>query len=146
MAVVISLPLFGPPGRELDEGTNVDGRRLRVLAEQLGERLEKAAVTLDRLRADGWSAKAVLYDVLLARKGIETREEAERYLRSLNIDPEELILIEELDEDSEMTWRPPSGETSGIIQRHAHALSDAQRRLTGVHGDDALQGAHVMIL
>ncbi len=99
MAVVISLPLFGPPGRELDEGTDVNGRRLRDLAGQLGDRLEKAAAILDALRADGWSAKATLYDVLLARMGIETREEAERHLRSLNIDPEELILIEELDED-----------------------------------------------
>jgi hypothetical protein len=99
MAVVISLPLFGPPGRELDEGTDVNGRRLRDLAGQLSERLEKAAITVDRLSADGWSAKTALYDVLLARKGIETREEAERHLRSLNIDPEELILIEELDED-----------------------------------------------
>jgi hypothetical protein len=48
MSVVICLPLFGPPGRELEEGAVIHGPELRELGVRLGERVNEAADTLDR--------------------------------------------------------------------------------------------------
>jgi hypothetical protein len=99
MAVVICLPLFGPPGRELEEGEPVTGRRLRELAAGLNERLQRAAETLDRLTAEGWSARVAMYDVMLSQPGVETQEEAARRLRALGIVPEEMLIIEEVEDE-----------------------------------------------
>jgi hypothetical protein len=99
MAVVICLPLFGPPGRELEEGSALEGRRLRDLGAELNERLGRAADTLERLRANGWSARVALYDAILAQAGVETQEEAVRRLRALGVDPEELLIIEEVEDE-----------------------------------------------
>jgi hypothetical protein len=101
MGVVICLPLFGPPGRELDEGEAVGAGRLRELAAELNERLGRAADTLDRLTADGWTARVAMYDLILSRPGVETPDEAVTRLRSLGVAPEDLLIIEEVgDEDA----------------------------------------------
>jgi hypothetical protein len=99
MAVIISLPLFGPLGHELDEGSAVKGRQLRDLGTDLQDRLQQAAETLDRLAAEGWSARVALYDVLLSRQGVETRDEAVRQLTALGINPEDLVIVEEIEEE-----------------------------------------------
>jgi hypothetical protein len=99
MGVVISLPLLGPLGQELEEKSAVRGRQLRDLGKDLQARLERAADTLDRLAADGWSAHVALYDVLLATKGVETKEEAVRRLTALSLDPEDFLIIEEVEEE-----------------------------------------------
>jgi hypothetical protein len=99
MAVVICLPLFGPPGRELEEGQSVQGPRLRQLAEELADRLRQAADTLDRLTASGWGARVAMYDVLLSLPGVETQEEAARRLRALGVAPEDLLIIEEVEDE-----------------------------------------------
>jgi hypothetical protein len=99
MAVIISLPLFGPLGHELEEGTAVTGRQLRDLGTDLQDRLQRAAGTLDRLAADGWSARVALYDVLLSREGVETRDEATQQLTALGVNPEELVIVEEVEEE-----------------------------------------------
>src|SRR5262245_4656971 len=99
MAVVISLPLFGPPGRELEEGALLQSRQLRDLATELHDRLLKVADTLDKLRADGWSARVAMYDALLDAPGVETQDEAVRRLGALEINPDELMIIEEVEEE-----------------------------------------------
>ncbi len=99
MAVVVCLPLFGPPGRELEEGAALQGARLRQLATELGERLGRAADTLDRLTANGWSAKVAMYDALLSRPGVETAEEAARRLRESGAAPEDFLIIEEVEDE-----------------------------------------------
>jgi hypothetical protein len=99
MAVVISLPLFGPLGHELEEGSAVRGRQLRDLGADLQTRLQRAADTLDRLAADGWDARVALYDVLFSRAGVETQEEAVRKLTALGVNPEELMIVEEIEEE-----------------------------------------------
>jgi hypothetical protein len=99
MSVVIGLPLFGPPGRELEEGAALHGKQLRYLATELQERLQKTAETLDRLEAAGWTARVALYDALLSQPGVETREEAIRRLQALGIAVDELLIFEEVDED-----------------------------------------------
>ncbi len=99
MAVIISLPLFGPLGHELEEGSAVQGRQLRDLGTDLQDRLQRAAETLDRLAAEGWSARVALYDVLLARQGVETRDEATRQLTALGVNPEDLVIVEEIEEE-----------------------------------------------
>jgi hypothetical protein len=98
MGVVICLPLFGPPGREMEEGEAVEGRRLRELGSQLHERLERAADTLDRLTANGWTARVAMYDLILSQPGVDTQEEAGRRLRAIGVAPEELLIIEEVDD------------------------------------------------
>jgi hypothetical protein len=98
MGVNVCLPLFGEPGRELEED-RVKGKHLRSLGDALRERLNKAADLLDRLEAAGWSAQVALYEVTLARADVETREQAERHLRAAGVDPTELMIIEEFDED-----------------------------------------------
>src|SRR5947209_1883125 len=99
MSVIVSLPLLGPLGQELEEGSAVQGRQLRTLGKDLQARLERAAETLDRLTADGWAARVALYDVLLTRKGVETQEDAVGRLTALGVNPEDLLIIEEVEEE-----------------------------------------------
>jgi hypothetical protein len=99
MGVTICLPLFGPPGRELEEGAVLTGPQLRDLAAQLHERLLRAADTLDRLTAAGWTARAAMYDALLAQDEVETKEEAEHRLTALGLDPEELMIVEDVEDE-----------------------------------------------
>jgi len=99
MTVVICLPLFGPPGRELEEGDLIQGRQLRQLAAELGELLQRAADTLDRLTANGWTARVAMYDAILSQPGVETQEEAARRLRAIGVAPDELLIIEEVDDE-----------------------------------------------
>jgi hypothetical protein len=102
MGVTVSLPLFGEPGRELEEGSVLKGRQLRELATGLHERLDKAAAALDTLAEAGWSARVAHFDAILHHPQIDSREEAERRLRELGVDPEALIIVEDVeDEDDE---------------------------------------------
>jgi hypothetical protein len=101
MGVVICLPLFGPPGRELEEGAPLKGKPLRDLAAELSDRLHKAADTLDRLTAAGWHTQLAMYDVLLSQPGVETRDEAVRRLTALGVNTEELMILEEEAEDED---------------------------------------------
>jgi hypothetical protein len=98
MGVVISLPLLGPLGQELEEKSAVRGRQLRDLGKELQARLEQAADTLDRLAANGWAAEVALYDVLVSAAGVETKDEAVRRLTALGLDPEDFLIIEEVEE------------------------------------------------
>jgi hypothetical protein len=102
MGVVICLPLFGPPGRELEEGQVVGSKRLRDLGAELNERLGRAADTLDRLTADGWTASVAMYDLILTRRGVETPDAAAARLRSLGIAPEDLLIIEEVGDEEDV--------------------------------------------
>jgi hypothetical protein len=99
MAVNICLPLFGNAGHELEEGVKVTGQQLRTLADELQERLRKAADILDQLAAAGWRAETALYDVLLRHDHVQTQAEAEQRLRELGIDPGVLMIVEEPEED-----------------------------------------------
>jgi hypothetical protein len=101
MGVTVCLPLFGEPGRELDQGSPVTGRRLRELAASLNERLEKAAATLDMLAAAGWTAQVALFDAVLYHPQVATREDAERLLRAAGADPEGMIIVEDVEDEEE---------------------------------------------
>lgn len=99
MGVTVCLPLFGPPGRELEEGTTLTGRQLRQLATELQERLNKAADILEKLHAAGWSTRVAMYDVILTRPGVETQDEAVRRLGELGLAAEEFIIIEDVEDE-----------------------------------------------
>jgi hypothetical protein len=99
MAVNVCLPLFGNPGRELEEGSAVKGQQLRDLGDGLRERLHKAAATLDTLAADGWTTSLAMYEVFLLHDDVKTRDEAIRRLRELDLEPDEFMIIEEVDEE-----------------------------------------------
>jgi hypothetical protein len=99
MSVTICLPLFGNAGQELEEGERLDGPRLRRLSADLQERLGKAADLLDKLTVAGWSCQVAMYDVILSARGVSTREQAESALRALGVDPEGLMIVEDVDEE-----------------------------------------------
>jgi hypothetical protein len=102
MGVTVCLPLFGPPGRELEEDPAVTGGQLRELADQLHERLHKAAEMLEKLHAAGWSARVAMYDVILTRCGVQTKADAERWLGELGLAAEEFLIIEDVEEEEEV--------------------------------------------
>jgi hypothetical protein len=99
VSVNVCLPLFGEPGRELEEQPR--GRHLRELGEQLKERLARAADLLDRLHAVGWSSQLAMFDILLTHPSAQTREDAERLLRDAGLDPEAFMLVEEIEDEEE---------------------------------------------
>jgi hypothetical protein len=99
MAVNVCLPLFGNPGQELEEGKPVQPKHLRELATALQERLTQAADTLEKLLAAGWTTQLAMHDVLLLHRDVQTREDAVRRLQELGIDPQGLMIVEEVDED-----------------------------------------------
>ena len=99
MGVTICLPLFANAGQELEEGTRLDGTRLRQWAIELQQRLSAAADLLDRLTAGGWSCQVAMYDVLLSCKGIQTQADAEGRLRELGVDPGQLMIVEDVAEE-----------------------------------------------
>jgi hypothetical protein len=101
MGVTICLPLFGPPGRELEEGSDLKGSQLRRFAAELHERLDKSAAILEKLHAAGWSTRVAMYDVILTRPSVETKDEALRWLGELGIPVEELIIIEDVEDEEE---------------------------------------------
>lgn len=96
--VTVSLPLFANPGQELEEGAPVSGRQVRELAAALAERLARAADTLDRLAAAGWSFRMAMYDVLLLHPDVATESAAVARLRALGVDPSELMILEDVEE------------------------------------------------
>jgi hypothetical protein len=98
MGVAVCLPLFGNPGRELEEGRPLRGRQLRDLAEELHARLLRAADLLDKLEADGWKTQVAQFDVLLEHPAVQTQEQAVTRLRALEIDPGQLIVVEDVGE------------------------------------------------
>lgn len=101
MGVTVCLPLFGPPGRELEEGCDVKGVQLRALAVELHERLHKAAEMLERLHSAGWSARVAMYDVILTRLGVATKADAERRLGELGLAVEDFLIVEDVEEEEE---------------------------------------------
>jgi hypothetical protein len=102
MGVTVCLPLFGSAGQELEEGAPVRGEQLRELAAGLGERLLGAAEVLDRLGAAGWSGRVALYDVILTCPGVETRAEAEKRLLELGANPEQFMIVEDVEDEEDL--------------------------------------------
>jgi hypothetical protein len=93
----VSLYLFGKPAWELElEGQDVDlqmASALRVLGDQLRERLYSTSDALAKLVGSGWAGSDELYDIVLYKD--ITVDEAEKELRGLGIDPESVSVNEE---------------------------------------------------
>jgi hypothetical protein len=101
MGVTICLPLFGNPGHELEEGAAVKGQQLRELTVNLTERLQQAADALDRLAAAGWKTQLAMYDVLLFHEEVQTREQATARLQAVGVNPDELMIVEDVEDEEE---------------------------------------------
>jgi hypothetical protein len=101
MGVTVCLPLFGNPGHELEEGAAAKGKDLRDLADALRDRLVQAAGTLDKLIADGWTAQVAMFDLIVSHPQMSTKEDVEQRLRSLEIDPELFLIIEDVGEEGD---------------------------------------------
>jgi hypothetical protein len=102
MSVMITLPLFGRPGQELNEGEEVTDRQLRGLGDDLRNRLREAADVVEQLTAAGWEPQMALYDVVLSHPSISTSAQAHDELEDLGIDPEGLSIEEWDDEENEV--------------------------------------------
>ena len=94
--MAISL-IDGAPGHELEEGAA--SKDLRALADALRERLLRAADVLDRLTADGWSAQPAMFELILSHPRVFDRAQAEQLLRAAGVDPEQFMIVEDVEED-----------------------------------------------
>jgi hypothetical protein len=99
MSVNVALPLFGTPGQELEEGSAAQAKRLRAFAAELNGRLERAAETLDKMAAAGWTARVAVHDLMFAHPDVQTEPDARRRIKELGLDPEAFVIIEDLPED-----------------------------------------------
>ncbi len=99
MGVTVCLPLFGNPGHELEEGARATSQDLRTLGDALRDRLQQAADALDKLTADGWSAQVAMFDLILSHLQITTKEQAEERLRAAGVDPAQLLIIEDVEDE-----------------------------------------------
>src|SRR5262245_16411850 len=99
MSVTVCLPLFGDPGRELERKAR--SQDLRALGADLRARLLRAADLLDKLNQAGWSAEVAMFDLILSHPCVDTREKADARLRDLGIDPEQLLIVEDPEDEEE---------------------------------------------
>ena len=83
----------------MDEGTHAKSAELRTLADALRDRLLQAAENLDRLTADGWSGQIAMFDLILSHPQVASKAQAEERLRSTGLDPTQLLIIEDVDEE-----------------------------------------------
>jgi len=100
--IEVVLFLFGKPEWEIENLGEVSASEIREKAEELKERLHRIAEIVEKLENAGWKrGGATLYDIIFYKD--ITAEEAERELRQLGIDPEELSLteIEEVEGEEE---------------------------------------------
>src|SRR5262245_57063325 len=99
MAVTVMVFLFGKPGQELEEGSEVTAEQLRALGTDLHARMEEAATIVEKLTAAGWEAEMLLYDIMLANEYVKTAVQAEEVLLNLGIDPSSVCIDEWEDEE-----------------------------------------------
>src|SRR3954451_10766079 len=99
MGVTICMPLFGNPGREMEEGAKVQGKDLRTLADGLGDRLRSAADVLDKLTAEGWTARVAVFDLVLTHPKVDPALKAEQPLRPAGADPGQMIIVEDVEDE-----------------------------------------------
>ena len=97
----ITIHLFGKPSWEMDlENAEASGEMAATIANlgsELRARLLKASDLLLKLLQDGWSGEGGLYDVTLYKDQSAMETEAE--LIALGIDPKDLSIEEEVDEE-----------------------------------------------
>jgi len=101
MGVTVCLPLFGNPGHELEEGAPAKGKDLRNLADGLRDRLMQTADTLDKLTADGWNTQVAMFDLIVSHPHMSTKDGIEQRLRSLEINPEPFLIIEDVEDEGD---------------------------------------------
>jgi hypothetical protein len=101
MGVTVCLPLFGNPGHELEEGAPARSQELRALGDALRDRLIQAADTLDKLTAAGWSGQNAMYDIILTHPLVSTRAQAEERLRAAGVDPAQMLIVEDVEEQAD---------------------------------------------
>jgi hypothetical protein len=100
--VTVSVFLFGKPAWEIDglEGSPVDLELLEAIAscgEELGRRLARVAELGRRLVERGWEGYGLLYDVEFYKS--LTLRDAEEELKALGIEPDEVSIREEGEEE-----------------------------------------------
>ncbi len=102
--VTVSVFLFGKPAWEIDglEGSPVDMELLNEVAsrgQELSRRLARAAELGRKLVERGWEGVGLLYDIDFY-KSISLRD-AEEELKALGIEPDEVTIREEDEDDDE---------------------------------------------
>jgi ribosomal protein L9 len=100
MVTEVSILLFLKPSDEMEiEGGKATPKMLREKAQELKERLERAAEILEKLKANGWELSEAYGSIytLDFYKDISEKE-ARRELKRIGIDPKE-VSIRELEEE-----------------------------------------------
>ena len=113
--VIADLFLFGKPAWEIENMEEVSASEIRKKAEELRERLHRIAEIVEKLENAGWKrGGATLYDIIFYKD--ITAEEAEKELRQLGIDPEEVGLTE-IEEEEEEEEVEEDGGSEGIAEQ-----------------------------
>ncbi len=104
MGVTLSVFLFGKPAWEIEdlEGGELTPElidQIRNTGDKIKNSLDQTASVLTKLLRNGWSGSGGLYDVDMHKD--VTLDEAQRELITLGIDPTEVNLMEEDDEDGD---------------------------------------------
>jgi len=111
----VVLFLFGKPEWEIENMERVSASEIRKKAEELRERLQRIAEIVEKLENAGWKrGGATLYDIIFYKD--ITAEEAEKELRQLGIDPEEVGLTE-IEEEEEEEEVEEDGGSEGIAEQ-----------------------------
>jgi len=107
--------LFGKPEWEIENLGEASASELREKGEELRERLHRIAEIVEKLEDAGWErAGATPYDIIFYKD--ITAEEAEKELRQLGIDPEEVGLTE-IEEEEEEEEVEEDGGSEGIAEQ-----------------------------
>jgi hypothetical protein len=99
--VNVSIFLWSKPGDALGESEPLSAERLREHSAQLHAHLQRVAAILEKLTAAGWSATMGLYDVSLSHPRVTTADQAKDFLRKLDVDPDDVYIDENEDEEAE---------------------------------------------
>lgn len=84
---MISMYLFGKPGWELEEGSELNPEILKSVGENIKKRCDEVAKVADKLLIDGWESEVGLYDVHFYHDDVNTTKEAEEHIENIGLDP-----------------------------------------------------------
>src|SRR5260370_9151596 len=103
MPISIMMHLFSKPAIELGkEGEPIDAADIRMLAEELHNRLRAAADAMDCLTGKGWDAQMALYDVILSHPYIDSEADARDRIADLGLNPDAFSYL--ASEEDEQRW------------------------------------------
>jgi len=104
--IEISLHLYGKPSWDLDiEGKSyIDPLIFKKHADHMRDHLYFIGEVLEKLQENNWKVAesyGAIYALSVYKEGVDTKEDAEKELIKIGIDPEEIDIMELEDEDDD---------------------------------------------